>query len=377
MRVKGGCDDHDWRSAAEDQSDVCARRRSLFSPSRPGLKCRSRICCSGSSIRSRTRPAGRPPGVPRRWRGFVALVANVDRPPAAAASLVDAAQPELDHAGYQELLREIPLVLRAFGDLQPGARESIGKHLGRSADGMSRFVVRSGGPRGLELDNIEDLHAYCYAVAGIVGEMLTELFLLGRPALAGVAEQLRKHAAAFGEGLQLVNILKDSESDAAEGRVYLPRSASTREVFAVASRNLAAAAAYTEALRAGGAELGLVAFNAFVTKLGRREPAASARARSGRQAVSPPGRRRSARRSRAPSDSADRCSRSSSRRHPRDAPATCLAHRPRMAWTWIAGSAWLAPQPPSRRPAVRRRQRRLPRWRPSSPPGASSGSKND
>ena len=52
--------------------------------------------------------------------------------------------------------------------------------------------------------------------------MLTELYLLDRPELAASAEQLRERAASFGEGLQLVNILKDAPSDAQEGRVYLP-----------------------------------------------------------------------------------------------------------------------------------------------------------
>jgi len=196
-------------------------------------------------------------------------VALVDGSPAAAASLVDecAREPPVDHAGYRELLAEIPLVLRAFLQLQPGAREPIRKHLGRSAEGMSRFVVRSDGPNGLVLETVEDLRDYCYVVAGIVGEMLTELFLLGRPALAGIAEDLRNRGAAFGEGLQLVNILKDAGPDAAEGRVYLPRRASTREVIALAESDMAVAATYTEALRAAGAELGLVAFNAFITKL--------------------------------------------------------------------------------------------------------------
>jgi farnesyl-diphosphate farnesyltransferase len=127
--------------------------------------------------------------------------------------------------------------------------------------------MRSTGPRGLELETVDDLRDYCYVVAGIVGEMLTELFLLGRPGLAGVAEDLRNRAAHFGEGLQLVNILKDAQPDAAEGRVYLPRRGNTREVVAIAHRDLEAAAQYTELLRGAGAELGLVAFNAFVTKL--------------------------------------------------------------------------------------------------------------
>ncbi len=204
----------------------------------------------------------------RRIDALARFVALVDGPPETGASLADECRrdPPLDNAAYRELLSEIPLVLRSFSDLQRGARAAIRSHLARSAEGMSRFVARSG-PRGLELQTVQDLQDYCYAVAGIVGEMLTELFLLGRPTLAKVGDDLRSRAAPFGEGLQLVNILKDAGPDAVEGRVYLPRGVNTREVFALASRDLAAAAAYTETLRAGGAEPALVAFNAFIAKL--------------------------------------------------------------------------------------------------------------
>jgi farnesyl-diphosphate farnesyltransferase len=192
----------------------------------------------------------------------------LDGPPEAAAAMVEACarQPPVDHAGYRELLAKMPVVLRAFHALQAGAREPIRKHLARSADGMSGFVSRVG-PKGLELQTVEDLRDYCYAVAGIVGEMLTELFLLGRPAMATIAEDLRNRAAQFGEGLQLVNILKDARPDAAEGRIFLPRTASSREIFALAEDDLAAAGDYTEMLRTAGAERGLVGFNAFIIKL--------------------------------------------------------------------------------------------------------------
>jgi farnesyl-diphosphate farnesyltransferase len=193
----------------------------------------------------------------------------LDGPPEAATWMVEACarEPPVDHAGYRELLAKMPAVLRAFQGLQPGAREPIRKHLARSADGMSGFVSRAVGPNGLELQTVDDLRDYCYAVAGIVGEMLTELFLLGRPALAPIAEDLRNRAAQFGEGLQLVNILKDARPDAAEGRIFLPRTASSREIFALADDDLAAAGDYTEMLRTAGAERGLVGFNAFIIKL--------------------------------------------------------------------------------------------------------------
>jgi farnesyl-diphosphate farnesyltransferase len=205
----------------------------------------------------------------RRIEALGRFVGLVDGPPDAAAQMAQEClrDPPVDHAGYRELLAKMPIVLTAFHELQAGARAPIRKHLGRSAEGMQGFLARSAGPAGLELDTVDDLRAYCYVVAGVVGEMLTELFLLGRPALAAVADDLRRRAAAFGEGLQLVNILKDSARDADAGRVYLPRRASRREIFSLAQDDLAVAVAYTETLRSARAERGLVAFNAFVARL--------------------------------------------------------------------------------------------------------------
>jgi farnesyl-diphosphate farnesyltransferase len=205
----------------------------------------------------------------RRIEALGHFVELLDGPPAAAAGMVEMCrrEPPVDHAGYLELLAKIPFVLSAFQQLQEGARDPIRRHLARSADGMRAFVARSDGPNGLEIETIEDLRNYCYVVAGIVGEMLTELFLLGRTGLSAIAEDLRNRAAQFGEGLQLVNILKDVRPDEAEGRVYLPRKSSPREIFALAQNDLEVAATYTEMLRIAGAERGLVGFNAFVTKL--------------------------------------------------------------------------------------------------------------
>ena len=101
---------------------------------------------------------------------------------------------------------------------------------------------------------------YCYVVAGIVGEMLTELFLLDAEALAPFASRLRRRSRFFGEALQLVNILKDANSDATEGRVYLPAGVDRARVFALARRDLDVAAAYVGTLQLAGAPDGFVAF---------------------------------------------------------------------------------------------------------------------
>jgi farnesyl-diphosphate farnesyltransferase len=168
--------------------------------------------------------------------------------------------------GYRELIADVPLVLDAFFALDAQAVSSVRGHVIRSAEGMAGFVARSR-DGVLVVDDVDGLKQYCYAVAGIVGEMLTELFLLGREPLAAIAPQLRERAATFGEALQLVNILKDAATDVTEGRSFLPRSVKRSEIFALARRDLGVAAEYTLALQRGGAPRGVVAFCALPAQL--------------------------------------------------------------------------------------------------------------
>jgi farnesyl-diphosphate farnesyltransferase len=170
------------------------------------------------------------------------------------------------HAGYCELIARVPFVLESFFSLDPDAVSSVRDHVIRSARGMAGFVARSDGDK-LVLKDLDDLKAYCYAVAGIVGEMLTDLFLLKRDALVPSTPYLREHAATFGEALQLVNILKDSSVDISEGRSFLPSSVPRSEVFALARRDLKTAGDYTLALQKAGAPRGIVEFCALPAEL--------------------------------------------------------------------------------------------------------------
>lgn len=176
------------------------------------------------------------------------------------------AAPPLDHAGYLELLGELPFVLARLGQLSEMSRHLIRAHVRRSAEGMIEVVSRAGPDRLLELSSIDELRHYCYVVAGIVGEMLTELYLLNRPTLAPAADDLRARAPRFGEGLQLVNILKDAQTDAREGRIYIP-AARRAEVVGLAQADLVAASEYTLAVQRHGGERGLVAFDALLVRL--------------------------------------------------------------------------------------------------------------
>jgi farnesyl-diphosphate farnesyltransferase len=179
-----------------------------------------------------------------------------------------AADPPLDHAAYNELLSDLPMVLRAAGALAPDAWKLIATHTARTSRAMSSFVAREE-DGVLRLRDLDDLKAYCYAVAGIVGEMLTELFILRSRGLGAIASQMREEAATFGEALQLVNIQKDCTTDAIEGRYYLPGGLPREDVLSLARRDLATAAGYSARLERARADKGIVAFTALPVLLAR------------------------------------------------------------------------------------------------------------
>ena len=138
---------------------------------------------------------------------FVELISQPSLADAEKLAAAWCSHPPTDHAGYLELLEKTPVVIASFLSLSQGARQIVGHHTIRTAEGMSTVVERTGSDGVLRLDSVQDVHDYCYIVAGIVGEMLTDLFLLDRPHLESTSGYLRERAAQFGEGLQLVNII--------------------------------------------------------------------------------------------------------------------------------------------------------------------------
>jgi phytoene synthase len=77
---------------------------------------------------------------------------------------------------------------------------------------------------GVEMDltvrryeTFDELKRYCHLVASTVGLISIEIF-----GYRG-GETARQHAADLGIALQLTNILRDIQEDAARGRVYLPQ----------------------------------------------------------------------------------------------------------------------------------------------------------
>jgi farnesyl-diphosphate farnesyltransferase len=120
----------------------------------------------------------------------------------------------------RDLMRRLPLVLQVTRSLQPPQQASIVKCLKIMSHGMHEFQ-RKAGPQGLA--TLHDLDRYCYCVAGVVGEMLTELFVDFEPALVPHRNTMLRLAVSFGQGLQMTNILKDQWEDRTRGVCWLPQ----------------------------------------------------------------------------------------------------------------------------------------------------------
>ena len=179
--------------------------------------------------------------------------------------------PPLSHAGYLELLGLTPELLRTLEELV--AKEIVREHTLRTTLGMRDVlrteVVDESPQRTVRLRTLEELRQYCYTVAGIVGELLTDVFVHDTPSLSAELPALRAEERLFGEGLQLVNILKDEADDASEDRVFIPPGVDKGTLFALAREDLAAAQRYVDALERGGAPPGVLAFTGLPLALAR------------------------------------------------------------------------------------------------------------
>jgi farnesyl-diphosphate farnesyltransferase len=125
----------------------------------------------------------------------------------------------------RELIRNAPAVLRITHSFRPRERAALERCVRIMADGMARFQegnVRHG------LRDLVELDDYCYHVAGVVGEMLTELFCAHDPDIDARRDELMPLAVSFGQGLQMTNILKDIWDDLGRGMCWLPRDVFAR-----------------------------------------------------------------------------------------------------------------------------------------------------
>ena len=124
--------------------------------------------------------------------------------------------------------RGLPDVLAAYRALEPGDRERARAVLltltQAMVEALERFPPEMADRVGA-FDTRADLDRYTHLNAGCVGEFWTEMVVAHRPRCAGWdLSTMRARGARFGQGLQLVNVLRDLPRDLRIGRCYLPAS---------------------------------------------------------------------------------------------------------------------------------------------------------
>ena len=156
----------------------------------------------------------------RFYDEFVAIVAGESGP----ESFAETVAPRLTGStldAERELIRNTPAVIRILRTFNDRDQAALLRCVRIMSQGMEAFQE---GRFAHGLDDLKHLDDYCYHVAGVVGEMLTELFCSHSEAVARRGPALRALAVSFGQGLQMTNILKDVWDDKQRNVCWLPQS---------------------------------------------------------------------------------------------------------------------------------------------------------
>jgi farnesyl-diphosphate farnesyltransferase len=142
--------------------------------------------------------------------------------------------------GERALLARAADVLAWFDLQEEGEQHLLQEVVGIIVSGQRWDLERFAGDSLVRLGRDGELDDYTYRVAGCVGEFWTRLgFRLGEGTFATVKpEVMEALGRSYGQGLQLVNVLRDAHEDWHRGRCYLPGSAdeSPGEVWSGSSR---------------------------------------------------------------------------------------------------------------------------------------------
>jgi farnesyl-diphosphate farnesyltransferase len=126
----------------------------------------------------------------------------------------------------RDLVSNLQRVINVTEGLNTPQRAAIHRCVELMCYGMPRFQSTAS-LRGLA--RLTDLNDYCYYVAGVVGDMLTELFCDYSPVIGRRRAELTSLAVSFAQGLQMTNILKDVWEDRSRGACWLPQEVFSRQ----------------------------------------------------------------------------------------------------------------------------------------------------
>ncbi|WP_370629115.1 phytoene/squalene synthase family protein [Polynucleobacter sp. 15G-AUS-farblos] len=134
-----------------------------------------------------------------------------------------------------DLISHTPTVLRILHTCSIDDQAAVSRCVSIMSDGMSHFHNKQ---TQAGLKDLQEFEQYCYVVAGVVGELLTAIFSNHSPQFAKRIEGQEDLAIAFGQALQMTNILKDSPEDRARGVSWKPANINQTELLSIAYQKL-------------------------------------------------------------------------------------------------------------------------------------------
>lgn len=188
---------------------------------RSAVTCAYLLCRIADTIEDE--PALSPPETLAFLQRFSAALAGQGEPGPLARE-IERRLSDRTLATERDLVANMERVIRVLERLNEPQRAAIRRCVELMCGGMPRFQF-SASLRGLARSS--DLDDYCYFVAGVVGEMLTDLFCDYSPEIAHHRAALSGLAASFAQGLQMTNILKDVWEDRSRGACWLPQEVFT------------------------------------------------------------------------------------------------------------------------------------------------------
>lgn len=189
---------------------------------RTAVTCAYLLCRIADTIEDE--PALSPPETLAFLQRFSEMLLGRGDPRSLAADIAPRLS-ERTLAAERDLVGNMERVVAVLARLNEPQRAAIQRCVELMCQGMPRFQFNAslrGLPRSSDLDD------YCYYVAGVVGEMLTDLFCDYSPQIARRRAALSAIAASFAQGLQMTNILKDVWEDRGRGACWLPQELFTR-----------------------------------------------------------------------------------------------------------------------------------------------------
>lgn len=135
---------------------------------------------------------------------------------------------------YHQLIQNSHHVFTLYFHLSLAYQESIRTCLQDMCKGMIETLEKEDSNDKHTIITMNDLEQYCYYVAGTVGELLTKLFAIHcRDINASLQKNMQSKEVAFGQGLQLTNIIKDAAKDIKRGTCYIPLEVANRQGLAL------------------------------------------------------------------------------------------------------------------------------------------------